>query len=81
MRLNVLLHEIVPDHQIMTPEEVSDLLTKYNITVDHLPKMYHDDPAVIACGAKPGMVIRITRKSQTAGEAISYRLVVRRSKK
>ncbi|HJK78462.1 DNA-directed RNA polymerase subunit H [Methanocorpusculum vombati] len=80
-RLNVLLHEMVPDHQIMTPEEVVKLLADYDITEEHLPKMYHDDPAVKACGAKPGMVIRITRKSQTAGEATSYRLVVRRPKK
>ena len=56
-RLNVLLHEMVPDHQIMTPEEVAKLLADYDITEEHLPKMYHDDPAVKACGAKPGMVI------------------------
>ena len=80
-RLNVLLHEMVPDHQIMTPEEVSDLLQSFDINEDQLPKIYHDDPAVKACKAVPVNVLRITRKSQTAGEATAYRLVVRRPKK
>jgi DNA-directed RNA polymerase subunit H len=80
-RLNVLLHEMVPDHQIMTEEDVKTLLETFDIMEDHLPKIYHDDPAVKACGAKPGNVIKIVRKSQTAGEATSYRLVVRRPKK
>ena len=80
-RLNVLLHALVPDHQIMTDEDVKNLLVTFDITEDHLPKIYHDDPAVKACGAKPGNVIMIVRKSQTAGEATSYRLVVRRPKK
>jgi len=80
-RLNVLLHEMVPDHQIMEPEEVTTLLQSFDINEDQLPKIYHDDPAVKACGAKPGNVLRIIRKSVTAGEATSYRLVVRRPKK
>ena len=80
-RLNVLLHEMVPDHQIMTGEEVTNLLKTFDISEDQLPKIYHDDPAIKACGGKPGNVIRIIRKSQTAGEATSYRLVVRRPKK
>ena len=72
---------MVPDHQIMTPEEVETLLHQFDITDDQLPKIYHDDPAVKEAGAKPGNVLRIIRKSQTAGEATSYRLVVRRPKK
>ncbi len=80
-RLNVLLHEMVPDHQIMTGEEVTELLKTFDISEDQLPKIYNDDPAIKACSGKPGNVIRIIRKSQTAGEATSYRLVVRRPKK
>ncbi|HJJ46912.1 MAG TPA: DNA-directed RNA polymerase subunit H [Methanocorpusculum sp.] len=80
-RLNVLLHQMVPDHQIMEPEEVANLLQSFNINEDQLPKIYHDDPAVKACGATLGNVLRIVRKSVTAGEATSYRLVVKRPKK
>lgn len=80
-RLDVLMHEMVPDHQTMAQEDVQKLLLQFNIEEDQLPKIYHDDPAVKACGAKPGNVVKITRQSRTAGEATSYRLVVRRPKK
>jgi DNA-directed RNA polymerase subunit H len=72
---------MVPRHQIMGEEEVAALLARYNITNDQLPKMYHDDPAAKTVEAKPGDVIRVTRTSQTAGRAESFRLVIRRPKK
>ncbi len=80
-RLNVLDHIMVPDHKIMSEEEVSQLFSSYSITSEQLPKMYHDDPAVKVIGAKIGDVIRIIRTSQTAGRAESYRLVIKRPKK
>jgi DNA-directed RNA polymerase subunit H len=72
---------MVPDHQIMSEEEVSALLTTYNITTEQLPKVFHDDPAVKVIGAEADDVIRIIRASHTAGRAESYRLVVKRPKK
>jgi len=72
---------MVPDHQIMSEEEVADLLVTYRVSLEQLPKIYHDDPAVRAIGADAGAVIRITRDSRTAGRAEAYRLVVKRPKK
>jgi DNA-directed RNA polymerase subunit H len=80
-KLNVLEHAMVPDHKIMSEEEVSTLFSTYNITSEQLPKIYHDDPAVKIIGAKVGDVIRIIRTSHTAGRAESYRLVIKRPKK
>jgi len=80
-RLNVLDHAMVPDHQIMTEEELTGLLSLYKITSEQLPRVYHDDPAVKTIGAKPGDVIRIIRTSHTAGRAESYRFVIKRPKK
>jgi DNA-directed RNA polymerase subunit H len=65
----------------MSEEEVSALLTTYNITTEQLPKVFHDDPAVKVIGAEADDVIRIIRTSHTAGRAESYRLVVKRPKK
>ena len=79
--LDVIKHEMVPDHQIMDGEEVTNLLATYHISLEQLPKMYHDDPAVKAIGGDVGNVIRITRDSRTAGRAEAYRLVVKRPKK
>ncbi|MDI9632441.1 MAG: DNA-directed RNA polymerase subunit H [Methanolinea sp.] len=80
-RLNVLKHTMVPDHRIMSEEEIQQLYSRYNITSEQLPKIYHDDPAVKAIGAKVGDVIRIIRTSHTAGRAESFRIVVKRPKK
>ena len=62
---------MVPDHQLMSEEEVSALLSRYHITTEQLPKIYHDDPAVKAIDAKVDDVIRIIRKSHTAGQGRS----------
>lgn len=80
-QLNVLKHEMVPEHSIMSDEEVQALFSRYEISAEHLPKIYHDDPAVLATNAKITDVIKIVRKSRTAGRAESYRLVVKRPKK
>jgi DNA-directed RNA polymerase subunit H len=72
---------MVPDHKIMSDEEVTELLTRYNISTDQLPKVYHDDPAVKSIGASADEVIRIIRTSHTAGRAEAYRLVIKRPKK
>ncbi len=80
-KLNVLEHVMVPDHKIMSEDEVSALLSHYNITTEQLPKIYHDDPAVKIIGANVEDVIRIVRMSHTAGRAEAYRLVVKRPKK
>lgn len=80
-KFNVLTHEMVPVHQKMTDSEIAELLSRYHITLDQLPRIYSDDPATKAIEAKIGDVIKIVRKSQTAGLADSYRYVVKRPKK
>jgi DNA-directed RNA polymerase subunit H len=79
--INLLDHVMVPEHNIMNEEEVQTLFSRYHLTSDQLPKIFHDDPAAKAIKAKVGDVIRIVRYSQTAGIAESYRLVVKRPKK
>ncbi|HPM42055.1 MAG TPA: DNA-directed RNA polymerase subunit H, partial [bacterium] len=51
------------------------------ISLEQLPKIYHDDPAVKAIRGEVGNVIRIIRDSRTAGRAEAYRIVVKRPKK
>ena len=81
VKLNVLEHIMVPDHKIMSEEEIQHLYSLYHISSEQLPKIYHDDPAVKVIGAKVGDVTRIIRTSHTAGRAESFRLVVKRPKK
>jgi len=70
-------HEMVPKHEILPESKVNDLLSKYRIKPHQLPWIKVSDPAVRTIGAKPGDVLKITRKSLTAGESIAYRYVVK----
>ncbi|MEM4222213.1 MAG: DNA-directed RNA polymerase subunit H [archaeon] len=72
---NVLDHVLVPKHEILSKKEVESILEKYKISIDQLPKIKITDPVVVALGAKKGDVIKITRKSKTAGTTEYYRLV------
>lgn len=65
----------------MSNEDVELLFSTYRISTEDLPRIYHDDPAMLAIGAKINDVIKIVRKSLTAGRAESYRIVVKRPKK
>ena len=69
-------HFLVPKHEILSEDEVKELLKKYNVTKDKLPKILVTDPAVKAIGAKVGDVIKIERESPTAGISYYYRVVV-----
>ncbi|MBU0497832.1 MAG: DNA-directed RNA polymerase subunit H [Candidatus Thermoplasmatota archaeon] len=57
-------------------KETKELLKKYNIKPEQLPKLLNTDPTAIAIGAQPGQIVKITRKSPTAETAIAYRLVI-----
>lgn len=76
VRFNVLNHVNVPLHVILAEDEVKDLLKRYSIVREQLPKIRNNDPACKVIDAKPGNVIKVTRRSPTAGVAVAYRLVI-----
>ena len=69
-------HTFVPKHIRLNKKEAEKLLKNYNISTKQLPKISHKDPIVKALNAKPDEIIKIIRKSPTAGESIFYRVVV-----
>ena len=75
---NILEHRLVPKHEILSEKEKEELLKKYRIELKHLPRILSTDPVVKAIGAKPGDVLRIIRKSPTAGKTVYYRVVVKK---
>jgi DNA-directed RNA polymerase subunit H len=79
-RIDILKHELVPKHEILTAAEKKELLEKMDITEKQLPKMLDTDPVIKKIEAKAGDVIKITRKSLTAGETVYYRLVAEKNK-
>ncbi|MDY0266533.1 MAG: DNA-directed RNA polymerase subunit H [Methanimicrococcus sp.] len=76
MTFKLLDHESVPHHEIIGEEEVANVLEKFAIDKEKLPKIRYDDPIALEIGAKIGDVVKITRKSQTAEESFYYRLVI-----
>lgn len=72
-------HDLVPLHKIVSEKEKTELLKKYNIEPNQLPKILSTDPVSITIGAKPGQIVKIIRNSHTAKEAIAYRFVIESS--
>ena len=75
--VDIIEHESVPKHEILSDKEKKDVLEKFEVNENQLPKISVSDPVIELIGASPGDAIKITRKSKTAGEAVYYRLVVK----
>jgi DNA-directed RNA polymerase subunit H len=69
-------HQLVPKHEVLTQDERKEVLEMFGVDKEKLPKMLDSDPVSKEIGAKKGDVIRIIRKSETAGENVYYRVVV-----
>ncbi|MDG6220938.1 MAG: DNA-directed RNA polymerase subunit H [Candidatus Thermoplasmatota archaeon] len=81
---HVMKHELVPEHRLLPEKEAEQVLKMYGITRDQLPKIRKEDPCIKLLerveGEIPvGSLIKIIRRSPTAGEALSYRVVVAKS--
>ncbi len=74
--INIFENELVPKQELMTEEEKSQFLEKMNVSLKQLPRIKSADQAIKAIGGKRGDVVRITRRSQVAGEIYYYRVVV-----
>jgi len=69
-------HVYVPKHEIMDKKSAEEVLEKFHCNPTDLPLILASDPAIVGLGIKPSDMIKITRKSSTAGESIYYRYVV-----
>ncbi|MDK2893104.1 DNA-directed RNA polymerase subunit H [Methanohalophilus sp.] len=75
-KFSLLDHELIPHHEIADEDELKSILKHYNIGREDLPKIKVSDPVVKEIGAEVGDVVKITRNSATAGEAMYYRYVI-----
>jgi len=77
--IDVFQHQLVPKHEIVPKREAEELLERLHIKAHQLPYLRADDPAARQIGAKPWDVVKITRRSPTAGEVVVYRYVIESS--
>ena len=77
LQFNVLNHELVPKHRILSSTEQEEFLKKYNITQSsQVPEISRFDPVALCIGLKPGSIVHITRPSKTAIEGVYYRYCI-----
>jgi len=75
LQFNVLKHELVPKATILSKEEAEGLKTKYHIrSLQQLPEISRFDSQALALCLRPGQVIQIQRKSNTAMMYDYYRI-------
>mgnify|MGYP001495340606 CR=1 FL=1 len=72
---NVLDHQMVPPHRIISEDEKKELFKNYNITDEsQLPDINRFDPVARVLGCRPGNIVEIVRPSKTSISAKYYRL-------
>ncbi len=71
----VLSHVLMPKHEVLSDEQKAEVLKTFNVRNDQLPKIFSTDLAISHLKSKDGDVIKITRKSPTAGTTAYYRVV------
>ena len=76
-KIDIEEHELVPKHVILNEQEKEELLKRYGIILRQLPRISVSDPMIKLLNGKTGDVVKITRKSPTAGETIYYRVVIK----
>ncbi len=84
MALDVMEHELVPEHHLLAEEEAERVLEELKVDRDQLPKIKKGDPAIkflerSSGGAiDEGRIVKVVRRSHTAGVFVAYRIVVER---
>lgn len=76
LSFDVTQHCLVPKHVKLKDKEKKELLDQYRISVRDLPKIRINDSAILHLEPKIGDVIKVIRKSPTAGITEYYRGVI-----
>ena len=77
LQFNVLEHDLVPFSEVLSKDEVEEVKKKYHVlSAGQFPEISRFDPQALALCLRPGQVIKIHRKSNTAMQYTYYRVCV-----
>ena len=75
LQFNILNHNLVPRHRLLSPEEDKAIRQKYYIGDDsEIPDISRFSPVAMAIGMRPGQICEIIRPSKTAINSMFYRI-------
>ena len=75
LQYNIMNHQLVPKHTVLTLEESTEVKRIYNITDNsQIPDISRFSPVSQVIGIRPGDLCRIQRPSKTAIKADFYRV-------
>jgi DNA-directed RNA polymerase subunit H (RpoH/RPB5) len=75
LQFNILNHELVPEHIVLTKDEEIEFKKKYNILDNRqIPDISYFSPVSIVLGIRPKDIVKIERKSRTAVKSDYYRV-------
>jgi len=75
LQFNLLNHDFVPPHTILTKQETEDVMKKFNImNTSEMPDISRFDPVALSIGLRPTEVCKILRTSKTAIQSFYYRI-------
>jgi DNA-directed RNA polymerase subunit H (RpoH/RPB5) len=80
-----IAHHLAPPHEVLSEDESQKVLVVLRTTADRLPKILLSDPGLQtdpkfvpmrdAGENLVGRIVRVHRPSQTAGQALAYRVI------
>ena len=75
LQYNIMNHQLVPPHFVLSVEEAKEVKRKYNIIEDsQIPDISRFSPVSQVIGLRPGELCRVYRPSKTAIKAEFYRI-------
>lgn len=71
---NITKHCLMPQWYLLTNDEKKNLLKMYSLELGNLSRILYTDPVAKYYGLKRGEIVKIVRKSETAGKYVTYRI-------
>ena len=72
---NILNHDMIPEHTILSKEETEAVIKKYNINkMSEFPEISRFDKVAMAIGLRPSHICKIVRSSPTSITGVYYRM-------